>query len=470
MAITKQLTMFDVTNLVVGAVVGADIYIAASFGSGLLGPASIVAWVVAGIFATIIALTFAKCSGVVKQVGGPYAYAKKAFGHFSGFITGWSLWLAELAALCVFPLAFAIYLSFFIPLDFTGRVIVIFLFIVFLFITNYFGIKKAARTNDLLTVLKLAPLFLLIVVGLIWMFSKPEMVLSHLLPFAPMGFGGFGMAVVLIFWAYVGFELASIPTSEIRNSEKVVPKAMVLGMLIVSAFYLLTNLVIISSTNYADLASQTAPLTYVAFLLMGGLGAVIMAIGALVSVSGSNESGLIGSVRLAYAMAADGYFPKKMANLHNKYSTPHISLGVHSVIAFVAASFFPVKDLIVFSVFCFAFCYIMVAASAMKLRKDKATKVLGIASILICIYLISQSGLSAILSGLILVLLGLPIYQFFSPKSEVKEAKRFLFKEENVLKHRMEKEEVFLGHFVKHVKLHLRKREEFYKHNPPSRG
>ncbi|MFA4819750.1 MAG: APC family permease [Candidatus Aenigmatarchaeota archaeon] len=458
-----NLTLFDVTNLVVGAVVGADIYIAASFGSGLLGPASLVAWIVAGIFATIIALTFAKCSGVVKQVGGPYAYAKKAFGHFPGFITGWSLWLAELAALCVFPLAFAIYLSFFIPLDFIGRIIVIFLFIAFLFVTNYYGIKKAARINDALTVLKLAPLFLLIVVGLLWIYSKPSLVLGNLMPFAPLGFGGFGMAVVLIFWAYVGFELASIPSSDVKNAEKVVPKAIVLGMLIVSVFYLLTNLVIISSANYMDLASQTAPLTYVAFLLMGGLGAVIMAIGALVSVSGSNESGLIGSVRLAYAMAADGYFPKKLADLHNKYSTPHISLAVHSVIAFIAASFLPVRDLIVFSVFCFAFCYIMVAASAMKLRKDKATKILGVASILICIYLISQSGFSAVLVGIVLLLVGLPIYQFFSPKSEVKEAKKFLFKEENVLKHRMEKEEVFLARAVKHVKLHLRKREEFYR-------
>src|SRR3989338_7248656 len=170
MAITKQLTMFDVTNLVVGAVVGADIYIAASFGSGLLGPASIVAWVVAGIFATIIALTFAKCSGVVKQVGGPYAYAKKAFGHFSGFITGWSLWLAELAALCVFPLAFVTYISFFFPLDFVGKAIMVFLFVAFLFFTNFFGIKKAARTNDIITVLKLAPLFLLILAGLSWIF------------------------------------------------------------------------------------------------------------------------------------------------------------------------------------------------------------------------------------------------------------------------------------------------------------
>ena len=170
MASTKQLTLFDVVNLVVGGIVGADIYIAASFGSGLLGPASLLAWVVAGIFAITIALTFARCSGIVKRAGGPYAFARAAYGHFPGFLTGWSLWLAEVAALCVFPLAFIIYLSFLVPLGFAGKAAVIFLFVAFLFTINYFGIKKAARVNDFLTILKLAPLFLIAVVGFIWMY------------------------------------------------------------------------------------------------------------------------------------------------------------------------------------------------------------------------------------------------------------------------------------------------------------
>ncbi len=462
MGIRKQLTMFDVVNLVVGAIIGADIYIAASFGSGLLGPASLIAWVVAGIFATIVALTFAKCSGVIKQVGGPYAYAKHAFGHFPGFITGWSLWLAEVAALCVFPVAFTLYFSFFFPLDFIGRIIVILGFVMFLFWTNYFGIKRAAKTNDILTILKLAPLFILIVAGFIWIFSNPAAVISNLTPFIPLGFGGFGTAIVLIFWAYVGFELATIPSSEIKNSEKVVPKAIVTGMIIVAIFYLLTNIVIISTASSLDIAKQSAPLTYIAFILMGSVGAVIMAIGAMISVSGSDESGLIGSVRLAYAMAADGYFPKHLASRHKKYSTPHASLILHTAIAFFAASFLPIKDLIIFSVFTLAFSFIMVALSAMKLRSDRSTKILGVSSILICFYLVSQIGIINIIAGAILLLVGIPVYTFLSPKAELKEAKAFLFKRENILKHRLEREGLFLARLVKHVKLHHRKRRKFY--------
>src|SRR5574340_345545 len=111
----KKLTLFDVTNLVVGAIIGADIYVASSLGAQYLGPFSLAVWVVAGIIAMIIALCFAMCAALVPKVGGPYAYAKEAFGPFSGFIVGWSLWFAELISLAVFPLAFTQYLSFFFP-------------------------------------------------------------------------------------------------------------------------------------------------------------------------------------------------------------------------------------------------------------------------------------------------------------------------------------------------------------------
>jgi len=154
----------------------------------------------------------------------------------------------------------------------------------------------------------------------------------------------------------------------------------------------------------------------------------------------------------AAAMAADGYFPKALGNLHKKYSTPHTSLALHSLIAFVAAAFLPIKDLITFSVFTFCFCFIMVSLSAFRLRKDATTKILSLSSILICFYLISQTGISSILFGLVLLVIGLPVYVFFAPKTEFSEAKQFLSKEENVLKRRIEKENVFLARLLRHVK------------------
>jgi amino acid transporter len=102
----QELSLFDVTNLVIGAIIGADIYVASSFGAGFLGPFSLIVWVIAGIIAIVIALSFGKCASLLPRVGGPYAYANAAWGPSIGFIVGWALWLAEWVSLAVFPVAF----------------------------------------------------------------------------------------------------------------------------------------------------------------------------------------------------------------------------------------------------------------------------------------------------------------------------------------------------------------------------
>jgi APA family basic amino acid/polyamine antiporter len=108
---SKKLNLFDVTNLVIGGTVGADIYIVASLGSAYLGPASLLVWVVAGAIAILIALNFAEAAALVPQVGGSFAYAHQAWGDFAGFLVGWPLWIAEVAALAVMPVAFVRYLT-----------------------------------------------------------------------------------------------------------------------------------------------------------------------------------------------------------------------------------------------------------------------------------------------------------------------------------------------------------------------
>ncbi len=111
----RELTLFDTVNLVIGTIVGADIYIVAAYGAGSLGPASILAWFLAGLMAVVIALVFSEASRILPVTGGPYAYTCETLGRFAGFITGWSLWVSSWIAIAVFPIAFVYYLEYFIP-------------------------------------------------------------------------------------------------------------------------------------------------------------------------------------------------------------------------------------------------------------------------------------------------------------------------------------------------------------------
>src|SRR5512136_1322504 len=143
MDLKKNLSLFDVTNIIVGSIIGADIYIASAISAGLLGPFSLVIWIIAGIFATVIALVFAYCSYYVPKVGGPFAFVSVAFDDFYGFLTGWSIWIGELISLPVFAIAFTKYLQYFTPLDFYQQILIKGVFLFLLTYVNIRGVKAA---------------------------------------------------------------------------------------------------------------------------------------------------------------------------------------------------------------------------------------------------------------------------------------------------------------------------------------
>jgi Amino acid transporters len=158
-----ELGTFDFTLLVLGAVIGADVYVVAAMGASALGPAQLVAWFAAGLLAGLIALTFVQCAAIDSDVGGSYSYARTAFGPFVGFITGWALYIGEWVALPVFPLAFVNYFSVLVP-DLSPPVVILIKVALVGSITsiNLLGVRQGARLNDVLTLAKLLPLSILI--------------------------------------------------------------------------------------------------------------------------------------------------------------------------------------------------------------------------------------------------------------------------------------------------------------------
>jgi len=453
MTLKKDLSFFDLISIIVGAIVGADIYIASAITAGLVGPIAIFVWIVAGIFALVLALIFAYSSYYVPKVGGPFAFVSKAFDNFYGFLTGWSMWIAEMMALPVFAIAFTQYLHSFIDLTFWQEVLVKGVFLFGLTTINIFSVKTAGRLNDVLTVVKLAPLVILIISGIVFFIVHPETIQKNYTPMMPLGLDNFGTALVLIFWAYVGFELGTLPASEVKNPKKTIPKAIITGIVIVVSFYLITNFVLFGVTSWEDLAKTQTPLVLASTITLGSAGAIIIGIGALLSVSGSDESGTLSIARLSYAMSIKGLFPKIFSKTHRKYKTPYMALIIQGVIAFILSIYGGIANLISFSVFNLSFSFLLVCFALIILKKEGEHKlhgqrVLPWIGIGICLYLLySTSNLDKIV-GSIIILCGIPLYMFFSPKVDIHHLRESFLSEESIFARRLEHHEKFLASFV----------------------
>ena len=462
MTLTRQLNAFDVTNLVVGSVIGADIYVAAALGARLLGPASILIWLLAGLIAIVIALSFSHCAAILPRVGGPYVYTKDVAGPFKGFLVGWSLLLAEWFSLAVFPVAFTQYFLSFLPLSTTDQVLLKGLFIVIIFLTNVVGVEMAGKFNDLLTIGKLGPLLLLTAAGLAFIVFHPQVTLARFQPFFVGDPANIGQALVLIFWAYAGFELSTLPADEIQDARRTIPRAIAAGMFIVIAFYLTTNFVIIANVDQKALSSSPAPLTVAAANIFGvlpglaSLGALIIAVGALISIMGADESGTIGTSRLAFAMSIDGLLPRAFSRLHTTFHTPYIGLALICSTAFVASVIGTLSDLINSSVFLLSFTYLATGVSAILLERKyrvglgRRGIVVPALTIAFSALLMTQVGLRQIAISLVLMGVGVPLYAFFSPKSELAELKAQFLSTDAILERAYHQGDTFLAHAIQH--------------------
>lgn len=460
--VPRVLTTFDVTNITVGAIVGADIYVASAITAGLLGPASLLAWVAAGVLATLLALTLAECARVVPSVGGPYAYVSRAFGPLPGFLAGWSMWVAEMTAMPVFAIAFSAYLGYFVALDDFSTHAVRVGFLAMLTAVNVVSVRAAGRVNDALTVLKLMPLFLLVVLGLGYAALHLDTTRDHLTPFAPFGFDEFPTALMLVFWAYVGFELSTVPAAEVVDPRRTIPRGIWIGMVVVTSFYLVTNLVVTALVPHEELMRTSTPLVLAGTAIFGATGAAVMAAGAMISVSGSDESDMLGASRLAYAMAADGLLPHGLASLHRRFHTPYVALIAQGVIA-AALSFVDVlSSLISFAVVNLAFSFLLCAASLWRFQRGhavdyaevvrpsagwrgRAVRALPVAGMVVCVGLLAAAAWRQQVAASVVLVIGLAVYLVAAPKRAHETAGEWLHDRERVLRRLARRRMRFLG-------------------------
>lgn len=319
------------TAISINGVIGAGIFVLPATVAGILGPASPIAYITAGLAGLLIALCFAEAGGIFDRAGGPYVYSLEAFGPFVAFEVGWMFLLARMTGAAAVANGFAAYLGYVHPLFATpvGRALAISVSITAIGALNYAGVRYGSWVVNVLTVGKLLPLGFFIVVGLFFV-DPHAFTLTNLPPLDDLR-----KATLILFYAIGGFEFASVPTEEVINSRRNLPIALIAGLSISALLYLLIQIVCVGTLP--SLASASTPLASAAGVFLGPAGAALMTVAAVLSTTGTNSTILLVGPRMLYALAQGGQLPKVFARVHPRFRTPHISVVVFAAATMLVA-------------------------------------------------------------------------------------------------------------------------------------
>lgn len=303
--------------LFINSVVGAGIFGLPARVHELLGPYALLAYLACALLVLMVVLCFAEAGSRFERTGGPYLYAREAFGPVVGFQVGWLVWLTRVTAFAALCNLLVDYLGHLSPAlaGGPGRVAVAVLLTVAIAAVNLRGVRAAAIVANAFTVAKLVPLLLFVAVGLC--FVEPGRYVPQHVP----GPADFSAAVLLLVFAFTGFETATVPAGEVRDPRRTLPFAILASLAVIVPLYVLIQVVAIGTLP--DLGASATPLADAAGRFAGRLGAGVIVLGALVSITGTLNGLVLSAPRLLYAMAEHGQLPAPLARTHARFHTPH---------------------------------------------------------------------------------------------------------------------------------------------------
>jgi basic amino acid/polyamine antiporter, APA family len=320
----RAIGRWSLVALVVNSIVGSGVFGLPSTVAGLIGNYSPYAVLAAGAGMSIIIACFAEVASRFQQAGGPYLYARVAFGRFMGIQTAWMLWLGQVAAPAANANLFVIYLGEFFPhaKDPLPRALILTLLVGLLTVINIRGVRAGAQISNLFTAAKLVPLFAVIVLGLSVLARNHWLIASA--PVSAPNTSQWLKSMLLLVFAYGGFETALAPMSEAKNPRRDAPFALFTALGLCTVIYALIQWVVVGVLPNA--AHSARPLADVARLAAGPIGAALVAVGALISFYGYLSAKILAMPRVPFALAEQGDFPKIFAAVHRRFHTPYVSI------------------------------------------------------------------------------------------------------------------------------------------------
>ncbi len=407
----------DVAINVINISIASGIFLLPAIIAGMLGNASIIAYVLCGLMFMLIALCYAEVSSRITTSGGAYAYIEKAFGPCAGFVANGLFWFGTgvlVAAALVNGIADMLSVYFPVFSNPIYRGILFLVLFAFIGATHIIGGKKGLMAMRAITLIKVLPLILLVGVGL-FQLNTDNLRWQGFPPVDQLG-----AASLILFFAFAGGETALNISGEMKNPNRTAPLGLLLGVVVVVAFYSMIQLVAQSTLGPA-LSNQQAPLAAVAGVLAGNWGTRVLIACGVIAIFGSLYSLVLVFSRVLFAGAKDGLLPAALSKLHPRFSTPHLAIITLTSVAFCLAVTGGFKQLLILATISLLLLYSGVVLAFIKFRyaadKECASTfrlpggiAIPVITLIILSWFISQSKAEELIATGIFLALLLAIY------------------------------------------------------------
>ncbi len=413
----RAVSRWEIVGFSVNDVIGSGIYLLPATAALYLGPMSVWAVVLAGFAVLLLVLCFAEAASHFDRAGSGYVYAKTAFGDLAGFEVGWMTWLARLSSVAALSAGFAQVLG--AKEGEAGWYAAILLSLAALTLINIVGVKSGVRTSVFFAVGKTLPLVAFILFGL------PKVSLALATHGTAIDTKKLGEAVLLLLFAYAGFENTAAPAGEFKNPKRDVPFALIAQIVIVTLIYSAVQWVALGTLP--DLAHSKKPLADAAQTFLGTWGVVLLTIGGSLSILGTNNNTVLAGPRYLWALARDGYGPAYLAKLHPRFRTPAAAILTQTLIALPLALSGTFTSLAALSVIARLGTYVGTAAAVPILRKKMPANpgafrlplgpTIPILACILCAVFAASAEPKNLIAGAVAALIGVVIFKARRPVS-----------------------------------------------------
>lgn len=353
------------TANIINSTIGAGIFALPALVAAQLGAASPLAYIICAFAMCLFVTSFAMAGSRVSLTGGLYAYVEAAFGRYVGFLAGVLYFLTAILAISGILTLIAASVSGLIPAFGTpiGRAALILCILVLLVGINIRGVRIGTRAVETMTLIKLAPLIIFIVAG--FFFLRPE---ALAWPGWPRG-DALGRSVLQLLFAFVGVEIALVPSGEVKTPARTVPRAIFTALGITTVLYIMIQLVALGVLGSELGKYGETALAEAAGRFLGNAGRILMLAGLAISAFGWTTSDILSSPRIIFAFGRDGFIPKWFAHVHPRFHTPDVAIGTYAAIAFLLSFSSTFQKLAILSNMAVLLLYILCCLAALELNR-----------------------------------------------------------------------------------------------------